>query len=53
MKCELVEKVSKTGNKYVVLQIQLTPDYKKDVFLDNAELQLVKLYAHQKSDSNR
>lgn len=47
MKCEIVEKVSKTGNKYVVLQVQLTPSYTKDVFLEQAELELIKLYAQQ------
>lgn len=50
MKCELVEKVSKSGNKYVVLTIQLTPSYTKDVFLDNAELELIKLYAQQNNN---
>lgn len=49
MKCEIVEKVSKTGNKYVVLQVQLTPSYTKDVFLESAELELIKLYAQQNS----
>lgn len=44
MKCELVEKTSKNGNKYIVLEISLTPTYKKSVFLDNAELELIKTY---------
>jgi hypothetical protein len=47
MKVELVEKISKNGNKYVVLEIALTPTYKKVVFLDNAELELVKLYVNK------
>lgn len=47
MKVELVEKVSKNGNKYIVLEIALTPRYKKVVFLDNAELELVMLNANK------
>lgn len=45
MKCELIKKTSsKTGKEYIVLQIHLTPNYKKDVFLDNAEIELITLY---------
>lgn len=47
MKVELVEKVSKNGNKYFVLEITLTPTYKKTVFLDTAEVELVKLYVNK------
>lgn len=32
----------KSGKEYVVVEIQLTPDYKKLVFLDLAETALVK-----------
>lgn len=38
----LEERVSQKGNKYVVLVIKLTPTYEKLVFLDKAELELVK-----------
>lgn len=44
MKCELVEKVSQKGNKYIVLQVHLTPTYTKDVFLEKAEIELIKAY---------
>lgn len=37
------EGLSKNGNKYYYLSIQLTPTYEKKVFLDNAEVELVKL----------
>ena len=47
IKCELVEKISKEGNKYICLEIQLTPNYKKLVFLNSAELEIIKL-SHNK-----
>lgn len=41
---KLVEKVSeKTGKSYVCIEIQLTPNYKKTVFLDKAEVELIKV----------
>lgn len=43
IKCNLVEKVSKTGNNYLCLEIYLTDTYKKIVFLDKAEIELLKL----------
>lgn len=43
VKCNLVEKVSKTGNNYLCLEIYLTDTYKKIVFLDKAEIELLKL----------
>lgn len=43
IKCNLVEKVSKSGNNYVCLEIFLTETYKKIVFLDKAEIELLKL----------
>lgn len=42
MNSKLVKKVSKTGNEYYCIEIQLTPDYVKTVFLDRAELALLK-----------
>lgn len=51
MKCEIVEKTSKAGNKYKVLQIHLTPNYSKDVFLEEAELQLITLYVQQQANN--
>ena len=43
IKCNLVEKVSKSGNNYLCLEIFLTETYKKIVFLDKAEIELLKL----------
>lgn len=43
IKCNLVEKVSKSGNNYICLEIFLTETYKKIVFLDKAEIELLKL----------
>lgn len=47
----LVEKTSQKGNKYKCLELQLTPNYKKVVFLDNAELELLALNSKEKEDS--
>lgn len=43
IECNLVQKVSKKGNNYLCLEIQLTDNYKKIVFLDKAEIELLKL----------
>lgn len=44
LNCKLViDKSKKTGNDYARVDIQLTPDYKKTVFLDFPEQALVKL----------
>lgn len=43
IKCNLVERTSKEGNKYVALEIELTPSYKKLVFLTQAEKELIVL----------
>ncbi len=37
------KKISKSGNEYTVLIIKLTPTYEKQIFLDNAEIELLKL----------
>lgn len=43
MKAELREGVStKTGKPYILIEVEITPDYKKVVFLDSAEVALVK-----------
>lgn len=49
MKCELVEKTSKNGNKYIALEVSLTPTYKKVIFLDQAEIELIKVYTQNKN----
>lgn len=43
--CEMVTKKSKAGNDYTVLEVQLSenPPVKKDVFLTDAEIALIKL----------
>lgn len=48
VKCQLVEKVSKKGNKYLCLEISLSDTYTKTVFLDNAEIELIKLLANKR-----
>lgn len=42
-KCQIVEKTSQKGTTYLCLEIYLTPTYKKVVFLDSAEVELIKL----------
>lgn len=42
VRCILTEKTSKSGNNYQCLVINLTPTYEKVVFLDKAELELLK-----------
>lgn len=42
-KGKLVEKVSKTGNTYYVIEIKITETYVKQVFLDKADLEIIKL----------
>lgn len=42
MTCKVVKKKSKNGNEYICLEVQITPDYKKVVFLDGAETALIK-----------
>lgn len=48
IKCQLVERVSQKGNKYLRLEISLSENYKKIVFLDNAEVELIKLLANKR-----
>jgi len=43
LKATLVEKVSKKGSPYVAILIELTGNYKKTVFLDPAEIEIVKM----------
>lgn len=46
---ELVEKISKNGNKYVCIEISLTDKVKKVVFLTDAEVELLKLFLSNSS----
>lgn len=48
--CSLREQISKKGSKYMALTIQLTPTLKKTVFMDPAEVEVVKLYYQQQND---
>lgn len=43
IKCSLETRTSKKGNDYQVLVIKLTDNYEKLVFLENAEIELLKL----------
>ena len=44
MKTELKKGISeKTGKEYYYLSIMITPTYEKKVFLDNAEIELIRL----------
>lgn len=46
--CKMVERTSKDGNPYVCIEIQITPTYKKLVFLTQAEKELIQV-AYSKS----
>lgn len=48
LKCQIIEKISQKGNKYICLEIYITNEYKKVVFLDPAEVELIKLANTQK-----
>lgn len=48
----LKEKESKKGNKYYVIEVELTPNCKKDIFLEQSEVELIKLY-YQVINANR
>lgn len=48
---EIKEGTSKNGNKYYYISVKLTPTYEKKVFLDNAELELIKLILN--NDNNK
>lgn len=40
----LREKTSKSGNKYYAIDIQLTDNYTKTFFLEDGDVEIVKLY---------
>lgn len=50
LKAELVEKTSSKGNKYVCVLIYITETYSKQVFLDSAELELLKATMNKKTN---
>lgn len=52
LKATLEQKISKSGNPYECVVIQLTDDYKKIVFLDQAELALIKSTSNVEKTTN-
>lgn len=46
----LVEKVSQKGKPYVCVEIYLTDKVTKTVFLEEAEIELIKLFIGKNSD---
>lgn len=48
LKCQLVEKTSQKGNKYICVEIYITENYKKVVFLEQSEIELIKLSYKEK-----
>lgn len=49
-KATLETRTSKSGNPYDVIVIHLTDSYEKLVFLESAELELLKVYSEKNSD---
>lgn len=49
IKCNLVERTSKDGNKYVCLVIYITENVQKIVFLTQAEKELLQLSNQKRS----
>ena len=52
LKATLVKKTSKKGNDYECVMIELTPTYQKPVFLDDAELELLKFCDNKSTKKN-
>ena len=52
LKATLVKKTSKKGNDYECVMLELTPTYKKVVFLDDAELELIKFCDNKSTKKN-
>ena len=52
LKATLVKKTSKKGNDYECVMLELTPTYKKVVFLDDAELELLKFCDNKSNKKN-
>ena len=52
LKATLVKKTSKKGNDYECVMLDLTPSYKKVVFLDDAELELLKFCDNKSTKKN-
>lgn len=52
LKATLVKKTSKKGNYYECVMIELTPNYQKVVFLEDAELELLKICDNKSTKKN-
>ena len=52
LKATLVKKTSKKGNDYECVMIELTPNYHKVVFLEDAELELLKFCDNKSTKKN-
>lgn len=52
LKATLVKKTSKKGNDYECVMIELTPTYQKVVFLEDAELELLKFCDNKSTTKN-
>lgn len=52
LKATLVKKTSKKGNDYECVMIELTPTYQKVVFLEDAELELLKFCDNKSTKKN-
>ena len=52
LKATLVKKTSKKGNDYECVMLELTPTYQKVVFLDDAELELLKFCDNKSTKKN-
>ena len=52
LKATLVKKTSKKGNDYECVMLELTPTYKKVVFLEDAELELLKFCDNKSTKKN-
>ena len=52
LKATLVKKTSKKGNDYECVMLELTPTYQRVVFLDDAELELLKFCDNKSTKKN-
>lgn len=53
LKATLVKRTSKKGTDYECVMVQLTPTYEKPVFLEAAELELLKATIDDSSTKNK
>lgn len=47
------EKTSKSGNSYVALDVNLTPTYVKTFFIEQADLEVIKLWLENEKLKNK